>query len=660
MFKILTGVAPLLLGCLCQAGNQYAPSCSYYDVSNTCYAVATPGDTVVMPPGTNVWSNTLWLPAGISLFGSGTNVTHIVSGLDASGYDTRLIFCNALTNVPTRISNFSIDGTFTLNANTVPDEGIIWMNQSYTGAGIDGNAVPWRIDHLNFNNVPAVNIKVYNVHSGLIDSCSFTVNQPINQELIRLVSGDSDQSGSYSYSIPYSYGGTNALYIENCYFTNANNVDMGLFDIDGGGSVVFRHNTAYNFSLQNHGTEGTILRSVRSFEIYNNTLVANYGNYVGDPAMLVRGGTGVIFSNTIIGWKYAEQLLHKRVQQWCSTFDGADGLCPWDLNDTNVYLQGVWSGPAAAATNNYTWLTSDITFTNIIPWTNNQWAGYVVVNTNAAYYFTNDNTAPVYWFGTIVSNTTNTLSVLNPKNSYADQGPYSPNVTFNPGDHYQFRRVLRTLDQIGLGSGDYIASTNNGWTAYDAASPNSIPPLANEVDEPLYWWSNTLNSASSGLTGQNVNFDNCGFAVIQANRDFYNDTPKPGYSPLPYPYPNPPGGTNAQTTLVGPTTNLRSDNPPVINIQPQNLTILTGQNFSLTLAATGTSLNYAWLNNNVRIPGATNSTYAIPAAQLTDAGNYTVIVTNPYGSVTSATAVVTVNAAGTAVLPPTGLSVIPR
>jgi hypothetical protein len=41
-----------------------------------------------------------------------------------------------------------------------------------------------------------------------------------------------------------------------------------------------------------------------------------------------------------------------------------------------------------------------------------------------------------------------------------------------------------------------------------------------------------LNSASSGLSGQLVNFDNSGFTVIQPNRDYFNDTPKPGYAPL--------------------------------------------------------------------------------------------------------------------------------
>src|ERR1700743_876587 len=127
--------------------------------------------------------------------------------------------------------------------------------------------------------------------------------------------------------------------------------------------------------------------------------------------------------------------------QWCTTFGGAWGACPWDDNDSTNYLTGIWSGGSASATNNSVWLTSDITFTNITPWVPNQWAGYTVWNTNAPYFFPLDNNAPVYWFGTIVSNTTNTLSVVNVKNPYADQGPQIPQLTFNNGDTYQFRKV---------------------------------------------------------------------------------------------------------------------------------------------------------------------------------------------------------------------------
>jgi hypothetical protein len=59
---------------------------------------------------------------------------------------------------------------------------------------------------------------------------------------------------------------------------------------------------------------------------------------------------------------------------------------------------------------------------------------------------------------------------------------------------------------------------------------------------------------------------------------------------------------------------------------------------------TGTApIAYQWRRNSVAIAGATSSSYTIPSAQTADAGNYTVVVTNAAGSVTSSTAVLKVN-----------------
>jgi|SRR5665213_236216 len=546
---ILTGAVLLFLGCLCQASTIQAPSTSFADVRNACY-LASPGDTVLMPPGTNVWYQTLSLPAGVSLSGSGTNQTTIACGSGANG-NIVLIACNALTAAnPTRISNFTIQGT---NVENDLDVGCIWMNTDHVSAAAqDGHSVPWRIDHMIFNGIPMQNIKIWNVHSGLIDDCVFNITRYFPGQIMRLTESDSDISGSYSYSVPYPYGGTSALYVENCFFTNAVNNLACMEDADGGGSVVIRYNTSYNCQYQNHGTEGSPVRGQRSYEIYNNVLVANNSTCEQNPAMLLRGGTGVIFSNTVVGWKYVETTFFKRVEQWCTTVDGADGICPFDSNDPALYGQGVWSGPDGVATNNYVWLTSDITFPNVA-WTNNQWAGYTIINTHAPYYFTDDNQAPVYWFGTIVSNTTNTLSVVNPKNGSADQGPQTPNFTLKNGDVYQFHRVIRAFDQIGLGSGDYLAGTNSGWTFYDAnVVGGAIPPLANEVSEPLYWWNNTLNGVSADFT-------NSGFDVIQQNRDYFDGIAKPGYIPLVYPHPLQ-GETSAQDGLTNPV--------PTVNLTP--------------------------------------------------------------------------------------------
>jgi len=82
---------------------------------------------------------------------------------------------------------------------------------------------------------------------------------------------------------------------------------------------------------------------------------------------------------------------------------------------------------------------------------------------------------------------------------------------------------------------------------------------------------------------------------------------------------------------------------PTITTQPAGQSITNGNSVSCTVVATGSPTpTYQWLKNNVDISGATNSTFTIASVSPSDAGSYTVIVTNSIGSVTSNAAVLTV------------------
>jgi predicted outer membrane repeat protein len=99
---------------------------------------------------------------------------------------------------------------------------------------------------------------------------------------------------------------------------------------------------------------------------------------------------------------------------------------------------------------------------------------------------------------------------------------------------------------------------------------------------------------------------------------------------------NPAGSTQSRTATV--TVN----GPPVITQQPQSHTVFLGQTLTLTVVATGAQLSYQWFKESTAIAGATSATYSKPNVTSGDAGNYHVVVTNPAGSVTSNTAVITV------------------
>ena len=85
---------------------------------------------------------------------------------------------------------------------------------------------------------------------------------------------------------------------------------------------------------------------------------------------------------------------------------------------------------------------------------------------------------------------------------------------------------------------------------------------------------------------------------------------------------------------------------PTITTQPANRTVMAGQAGSFSVSASGTApLNYQWMRNTVVIGGATSSAYTTAATTSSDNGaQFSVVVSNSAGSVTSSAAVLTVNA----------------
>lgn len=83
---------------------------------------------------------------------------------------------------------------------------------------------------------------------------------------------------------------------------------------------------------------------------------------------------------------------------------------------------------------------------------------------------------------------------------------------------------------------------------------------------------------------------------------------------------------------------------PVLTAQPAGRAVQVGSPFTLAATATGTELSYQWRRNGQPLAGATSATYAVAAAQAGDSGDYSVVVTNPFGSVTSDVARISVAA----------------
>jgi len=104
-------------------------------------------------------------------------------------------------------------------------------------------------------------------------------------------------------------------------------------------------------------------------------------------------------------------------------------------------------------------------------------------------------------------------------------------------------------------------------------------------------------------------------------------------------------GWNHSLALVG-------SGAPVITVQPFSRTVGYGDAVAITVMAVGIQpMSYQWQLNGTNITGEINSSMTIGAAQFNDAGNYTVVVSNSLGVVTSRVATLVVKPATLADLP---------
>lgn len=480
-----------------------AASCQYVDVSNAV-AQASAGDTVLLPPGTNTWSQTLTLN-GVSLEGDGTNATVIIDE-EPRANGGQMVMLYPVAGSLSEISDIQFCGGTT---NTSPN-----YYGSVAVYGVPGSS--WRIDHNVFNGLDGKNIATYGEALCVIDHNTF-YEKGISIEDNSAFPNDGEGDVSYSQPSTYGLNSSNVLYIENNYITNLEGytASVGACDGDGGARMVFRYNVVWNDLFNNHGTEtGGRARGERSFEIYGNSFNFSPSNptYPCFAAMMIRSGGGVIFSNTCTGYSALVALRNFRyTDSFCSEWDpfcGANGICPYDSNSPTLYLTGVSSAPSGSA----------YLQVNGANWTPNQWYGYTLMNLNSGL------------FSVVLSNTANTMYYIGSTPQTASLIEHTV-LTFNPGDPFQLHYVYAALDQPGRGSGDLLQDEGLGANGVllTIDSVTGVASWPNEALDPIYCWSNTVNGTLAEMSSV--------YPGLQAGRDFYNDTPKPGYTPYVYPHP---------------------------------------------------------------------------------------------------------------------------
>jgi parallel beta-helix repeat protein len=266
-----------------------AASCNASDI-NACITAASAGDTIMIPAGTCTWTCTTNCPSvrvnkPVSLIGAGEGSTKIIDD-SSTGYPKNALTVDysSSSNTFIRISGFTLQHS----AGAQDSDASI---QVYPGGSGQASV---RIDHITATGLQRW-LEASASVIGLIDHVTIT-----NCDMIF----DGDYTTEWNKTL--TLGSNDAWYIEDSTFTYSAWTD-GVLDCQYGARVVYRHNTVTipngsgfsGYLIGNHGYD-SVYRGCMSMEVYNNTITHNSSNYLSG-AIQFRGGTGVVFNNTILG-----------------------------------------------------------------------------------------------------------------------------------------------------------------------------------------------------------------------------------------------------------------------------------------------------------------------------------------------------------------------
>lgn len=496
MKALLTG---LLLFCALSviAATNYI-ACDFLTISNYLATQVSEGETVIITDGSCTISNTITTKAGISfhLKGMGTNATTLISG-----------------NIGSAISIQQSSAVA-----SVSDLGCV--GSSGNVSGFFSSSGPIHYYNLKMTNVMYRGISL---QSGLVDHCYFRHTGSSAQS----IDFRGNYYGSWANSIPF--GTTNAAYVEDCVFDANGHGGNGYFDAYYGAQLVFRHNTMNGYAPTGvHGYDSGNV-SGRSWEVYNNTVVnCNSGTW-----LQMRGGTGVIFSNSVSGTSagfghidYYRSCLANHAyiagrtapgQYYVINFvnDPGDGYTQYfDGQPTNGTIVSLGQNKYGF-TNSYYNSGSAGGFDG----------GWVVIGSTVAETITN--------FAHCVN-----LDPIGKGTNYAaaTRAPFDLVADHWTTTNIYFRNALDGTNAFG-----YPANQQTGFITSQPITPNYTNFVNVQEPWPAYCWSNTLNGVSVDV-GLADNSELCDYNItnlVQLNRDYFNGVipDVETYAPLVYPHP---------------------------------------------------------------------------------------------------------------------------
>ena len=494
-----------------QAANINAPSPSFAAVS-TAVGAAKNGDTVIVPAGTASWPKTLVINKPITLIGQTT-----VSYTNETANDRTIILDDVsrssstppapLIHVMLNAGDMSVEPTVPL----VLIKGFTFRGSPNTPKGAPNGAVMLagtcpavRVSNCHFDSLYQSSIYTFGWIYGVMDNCLHTLTHNNLTGTMGMRTYNGQQYGDGSWMEDANWGSYKFFFTENNVVHNLVKIS-GNMDAKRGARYVVRYSKLYDCSfIQTHGTEEDRDRGCRAIEFYNNVCHRSTGG-PGSPGG-IRSGNLLFHDNKYTGVPLGNPWVSAWAARMGTAFQPwklADGANPWDQNDPHgLYASGT-AVTASVVDSETKGSTSFYVNGNLRAYNT---GGYSIQNTRTGL-------GGIIHSAAYNSSTNKTLIACD----YSIAWPTSK-VVFNIGDPFQICRVLRVLDQMGVGKGTLCSSPK---------------PLNGAVNEGSYAWNNTQANGPKVTihSGAPVN------PTFVEGRDYFNSAPPFAYKPYTYPHP---------------------------------------------------------------------------------------------------------------------------
>ena len=440
---------------------------------------ASAGDEVHLPACNVTWSTAVTVNSAITLSGSGMGVT-IITGAPSTQ-----------------------QGAFTFLTFTTPSTGVVGLRNiefkgpsSGSGGNADSNLIHFFgnsqsiiIEHIKCTAVINTGcFGFYGYTRGVMSDWQCIMQSGQSPGICITLKpyswGDVGWNGDKSWNMPSTIGTAQAFVFENGTCTNTSSNWLFCFDANAGARFTVRFSTFNNMFIGTHGLETSgRTRGVRQIEFYKNTFNVTGGLFF-DSTMSTRGGTGIVWGNTITASSGSGVNQSFDGQTYRSKTGEDRGVYTWAQCSPKTITGITRSGTTATATTSGSHGIDD--------------RAYIVIDSGAfAGNYTAFTVPPETSGGTVFTFATDTGK------------PSSAGATTM---HSPFDNYPDCLDQAGGGMGDYISGDIPKFGG------TGVVPIAwtNQILDPIYIFRNLKNGAlSNGVTAGGTNPE---------NRNFYNET----------------------------------------------------------------------------------------------------------------------------------------